>query len=63
MKPILPTPTCTLPTEGANCLTCGHPMRLMLLESDESKRYDVRTYECDRCAQPESFLGPKPSLE
>jgi len=52
-----PTPTCTRfqTTIELPCIKCGEPMKLMLIEPQDSS-LNLLTYRCGACASDESFL-------
>jgi len=52
-----PTPTCTRfqTTTELPCIKCGEPMKLMLIEPQDSS-LNLLTYRCGACGSDESFL-------
>ena len=52
------TPTCTRfqPTIEMPCMTCGHDMRLSLIEPSSLSNFETLTYNCAACGSDERFL-------
>jgi hypothetical protein len=49
-------PSATPPVAMRRCPVCGEPMLLLLVEPTYQHGYDVRTFECSKCAYAEIAL-------